>query len=312
MENTIFTIHEDDEGRRIDRVLRKFLTNLPLSGIYAAMRRAKIKINGKNVKPAYITHCNDKLEIQNSLIDAFLQKNITAPKVAVNKSIEPSIILKTEDLLFINKKIGETVHGENSLCSSVLEHFPAKGTSLSFTPGPLHRLDKNTSGIITFSQSLKGAQKFSAAIQNGKIEKYYIGIIEGLTIKEKLESLIDGKKCVTFAKILASSKTENISLVKFKLVTGRKHQIRIQCGQFGTPLLNDKVYGSKQKLAGTKNYFLHAFSLVFKETLFTGIPKSITAPFPAYFKKCEDLFGIKMSETYVSSDCLFYQEGKYV
>lgn len=293
MENTIFTIHEDDEGRRIDRILRKFLTNLPLSGIYAAMRRGSIKINGKKVKPAYVTHCNDKLEIQNGLIEAFSQKSISGAKAELHKTAAPSVILKTEDLLFINKKIGETVHGENSLCSSVLEHFPASGESLSFTPGPLHRLDKYTSGIITFSQSLKGAQKFSGAMQNGTIEKYYIGVIEGLTIKQELSSLIDGKKCITFAEILASSKRENLSLVKFKLVTGRKHQIRIQCGQFGMPLLNDRAYGSKQKLAGTKNYFLHAFRLVFKEPLFTGSPKSITAPLPAYFKLYEEIFGIQ-------------------
>lgn len=296
MENTIFTINKDDAGRRIDRILRKFLTNLSLSGIYAAMRRGKIKINGKKVKPAYVTQCNDKLEIQNSLIEieAVFQKKSIGAKAGGNKPAVPSVILKTEDLLFINKKIGETVHGENSLCTSVLEYFPASGESLSFTPGPLHRLDKNTSGIITFSQSLKGAQQFSDAIQSGKIEKYYIGVIEGLTIQKELNSLIDGKKCLTVTKILASSKSENLSLVKFKLVTGRKHQIRIQCGQFGTPLLNDKDYGSTQKLAGTKNYFLHAFRLVFKKPLFADIPQSITAPLPAYFKKCEAVFGINI------------------
>ncbi|WP_225969198.1 RluA family pseudouridine synthase [Treponema pedis] len=293
-ENGVFIIAENDEGRRIDRILRKFLAKTPLSRIYSAIRTGKIKINGRKCKPDYITVKGDKLEIRTAFFNedngkkcGFYEK---IPVVADSEE-KPAVILRTNDLLFINKKNGEIVHGEKSLCQAVLKHFPGTENSLAFTSGPLHRLDKNTSGIITFSQSLKGAQKFSRALKEDKIEKYYLGIIEGINIKKELKSIIDGKDCFTLAEPLAVLKSENIALVRFKLITGRKHQIRIQCSRLGTPLLNDIKYGSKQSFHGAKSYFLHAYKLRFKERLFDDVPDTITAALPEDFSLFLKKFG---------------------
>ena len=268
---------------------------MPLSGVYSAIRRGKIRVNGKKENGAYLTQKGDEISMDLSLF------GLTAPayEEQVNSAIlKPDVLLKTDDLLFINKRSGELVHGEKSLCEAVLKYFPSKEKSLSFKVGALHRLDKDTSGILAFSQSLKGAQEFSKALQEGKIGKFYIGITEGRPSLNEFKSSIDGKECLCLIRVLDFSKKENLSLVLFNLITGRKHQIRIQCSQFGTPLLNDKKYGSKQKKAFSEDlskkttYFLHAYKLIFSEPFLDDLPKEITAPLPENFKRAvKSLFG---------------------
>lgn len=305
-ENKIFFICEDDSGRRLDRVVRKFLENIPLSGIYSAIRQGKIKINGKKQKGSYLTKKDDEILIDRSLFDPVQSADDNVLKASNKKKeskplLKPDIILKTDDLLFINKRSGEVIHGEKSLCEAVLKYFPPKEKSLSFKAGALHRLDKDTSGILTFSQSLKGAQLFSKALRQDKISKIYLGITEGKPSLKEFRNKIDGKECLSLVNVIEFSKQENLSLVLFNLITGRKHQIRIQCAQFGTPLLNDKKHNPKQKkispafskmVSGT--YFLHAYKLIFKESLLDGLPLEITAPLPDRFKTViKSLFGIE-------------------
>lgn len=305
-ENKIFFICEDDSGRRLDRVVRKFLENIPLSGIYSAIRQGKIKINGKKQKGSYLTKKDDEILIDRSLFDPVQSADDNVLKASNKKKeskplLKPDIILKTDDLLFINKRSGEVIHGEKSLCEAVLKYFPPKEKSLSFKAGALHRLDKDTSGILTFSQSLKGAQLFSKALRQGKISKIYLGITEGKPSLKEFRNKIDGKECLSLVNVIEFSKQENLSLVLFNLITGRKHQIRIQCAQFRTPLLNDKKHNPKQKkispafskmVSGT--YFLHAYKLIFKESLLDDLPLEITAPLPDRFKiVIKSLFGIE-------------------
>lgn len=305
-ENKIFFICEDDSGRRLDRVVRKFLENIPLSGIYSAIRQGKIKINGKKQKGSYLTKKDDEILIDRSLFDPVQSADgnpLEAPNTEKESKLllKPDIILKTDDLLFINKRSGEVIHGEKSLCEAVSKYFPPKEKSLSFKTGALHRLDKDTSGILTFSQSLKGAQIFSKALRQGKISKIYLGITEGKPSLKEFRNKIDGKECLSLVNVIEFSKQENLSLVLFNLITGRKHQIRIQCAQFGTPLLNDKKHNPKQKkispafskmVSGT--YFLHAYKLIFKESLLDDLPLEITAPLPERFKTViRSLFGIE-------------------
>lgn len=298
-ENKIFYIDEDDSGRRLDRVIRKFLEKASLSLIYSAIRKGKIRVNGKKEKGAYLTQKGDKIEMDLSLFALTGSGGESHTNFLVSK---PDVLLKTDDLLFINKKAGELVHGEKSLCEAVSKYFPPKEKSLSFKIGALHRLDKDTSGILAFSQSLKGAQDFSKALQERKIGKLYIGITEGKPALNEFKSRIDGKKCLCLLKVLEFSKKENLSLVLFNLITGRKHQIRIQCSQFGTPLLNDKKYGSKQQKVFSENlpkkitYFLHAYKLTFKESFSDKLPKEITAPLPENFRRAaKSLFKLDLT-----------------
>jgi len=194
------TAGKDDSGRRLDRILRKALPDLSLSLIHRLLRQKKILINDKPTSPDYrieqgmvikvytlATHTNDK--VNNTLVNQSIymvnNKNprlqTPNPRPQTLKSI-PSILWQGSGIIVFNKPQGLSTHGPQSLDSIVNEWLAGTGAlphSLSFRPGPLHRLDKPTSGIIVFSQTLEGARLFSALLKERKLEKTYITIVEG-------------------------------------------------------------------------------------------------------------------------------------
>ena len=165
-------IGENDSNRRVDRLLRHFIGNVPLSLIYSSIRKGLVKLNGKKTKAENKTSLGDVLYIDESL------EALKKDKIQVLKKHNLNVILKTEDLLFLNKEKGNITHGKDSIDEKVKESS-FHNSSLSFTVGALHRLDKNTTGVLTFSQSLKGATLFSKNLLEGNIERYYIGVNEG-------------------------------------------------------------------------------------------------------------------------------------
>lgn len=295
-----FEITENDCGRRIDRIARKFLKDRTLSQIYSAIRTGKIKLNGNKTASGIRTKQGDILYIDKNLIN--IENNNTKSKPEIENSrhktfavkntagtgikySDISIILRTQELLFVNKRRGQITHGKNSLDEAVKKYFSPEISSLSFSAGALHRLDKDTTGILAFSQNLKGARFFSEAMKTGKIEKYYIGINEGKTENAEWvsgEGSEDGR-AVTFVKPVTYSENYNISLNIFKLVTGKKHQIRKQSAFFGFPLAGDKKYGSMKTLVKGKTYFLHAYMLRFPQNFLPEIPVRLFAAIPNDF-----------------------------
>lgn len=293
-----FEISENDSGRRVDRVVRKFLKEKSLSEIYSSIRKGRIKLNGQKIKSGTKTKIGDILSIMKVKSDTENRKtakNERNPETSAAKNIaeleiklpEIDVVLKTADLLFINKRRGQTSHGKKSLDEWVKKYFAAKTSSLSFNVGALHRLDKDTSGLLAFSQSLKGARLFSKALQEGKIERYYIGINEGKTEKDKWVSYSPDKKdekLITLILPIAYSKHKNLSINMFKLLTGKKHQIRKHSSIFGFPLAGDLRYGSKIKADKSDSYFLHAYKLTFPPELIDGLPVQICAELPKDFQ----------------------------
>ena len=318
-----FTIQEDDAGRRVDRVLRHLLKKIlntssinkksnhsvSLSTIYSAIRKGEVRLNGKKVKPACLTAVNDVLSIQDELLlctsisgrskkDRYEHSQETvrlvkARRAKNSKHAHIDVLHKNDHLLFINKDLGIATHGANSIDEMIKKKFEGR-KSLSFSVAALHRLDKNTTGTLTFSQSLQGARLFSQAMRDGHIDRYYLGINEGCVKNgrwrlsdSRLDDCCRKKKIlgeeITDVLVIEYNKNENISLVLYKLITGKKHQIRKGATHFGCPLFCDTKYGSKRKDYCT--YFLHAFALQFKQTLGFPHPMSIIAPIPKRFMK---------------------------
>ena len=274
-----YVIEENDSGRRIDRLLRRFLPCAPLSLIYSSIRKGLVRLNGKKVKAENKTSLGDVLYLAESL-ESFKKEKITG-----YQKLHLNIILKTRDLLFINKKAGEITHGKGSVDEKVKKSFRID-SSLSFSVGALHRLDKETTGVLSFSQSLKGASLFSKALIDGQIERYYIGINEG-RIKEGLlklssrDSKGEEKLELTHSVLLEYSKKDELSLSFYCLITGRKHQIRRASQYFNTPLFCDDTYGSKRKDHPT--YFLHSICLHFLKPIFNDVPSFVVASIPTDF-----------------------------
>ena len=312
----------DDAGRRLDRVLRKLLPEVPLGEIYKCLRKGTIKVNAKKVPQNYHIAENDTLFLASFLQTEAPQKAAPQPDAAPESKafdIKIDTIFENEHIRIVNKPFGVAVHKSNSKEISLAEIVAAEyralhqNESLSFTAGPLHRLDKNTSGIIVFSQSLKGAQWFSENLSS--FQKEYLGIVQGKIESEQYwVDLIDdepkergsayktvrivsngkaGKEARThcFPLKYGSYKGTPVTLCRFCIETGRKHQIRAQSAFHGFPLLGDSAYNAdyRKGTAQPDRFYLHAFKLSVPPNPI-GMPLTIEAPLP------ED-FSLFLSET---------------
>ncbi|EFW38453.1 RluA family pseudouridine synthase [Treponema phagedenis] len=250
-----FVLDNNDSDRRLDRVVRLFLPKMPLSVIYKALRSGKIRVNGQKKHPDYKTKENDVLSIEELLFSSFLQEHKTRNNPI--RQIESLYIYKGKDLLVLNKPVDIAVHGRGSLAESIASSY--KKDSLSFKPGPLHRLDKGTEGIICFSQSLKGAQLFSACLKEGTCAKFYLGIIEGALKKETVHIEQNTSEEITAIIPIAQNTEQTLSLAVFHLITGKKHQIRRHCHAIGYQLFGDLRYGGSKSI---QNIIAHRYYLL--------------------------------------------------
>ncbi len=301
MELIHFTACADDHDRRLDRVIRRFLPEYSLSLLYRLMRQGKIRLNGSKTGPAARVRCADDIGIDSYILTGAdcLQSSKplhSGPPVAQNGSAEPVVVYQNADLLFINKAAGTTVQGPGSIAEQVAA-LAGSAPSLSFRSGPLHRLDRDTTGLVCFSASLRGARWFSQAIAEHRLEKYYLGIAEGLLEQEAKwqDASEDGKDSLTMVLPLANNGRHGAaarSLVLYRLITGRKHQIRYQSALHGLPLLGDRQYNPSSP---ERTYFLHAWQLFFPDKPEFPLPDRLTAPLPEAFRaKIVEEFGKDM------------------
>lgn len=316
MDFTDFSAGKDDEGRRLDRIVRRFLSTDSLSSVYKAIRKGLVKVNGARTTAETPVHSGDVISVaefllknESSFISQKMQKNETPYQFPYN------ILFHNEHILIIEKPYGRTVHGSaDSIEKDVVrlyEETVSGKASLSFRPGPLHRLDRRTSGVLVFSWSLTGAQWFSRKIAEHTVKKIYIGIAQGRMNKsEKWEDFITKKQnsavrpmefhTVSVSRSAASSfekqavtyaaplrhgffRGASVTLVRYVIETGRTHQIRSQSALHGFPLLGDTAYGGTE-ISGAQNLFLHAYSLEIPEENPLGLPPVITAPIPKPFR----------------------------
>lgn len=307
MEFKDFMAGLNDEDRRLDRVLRKFLQDKSLSEIYKLLRKGLIKVNHIKAKPENHIHCGDIISIAAFLLNS----NVSSQASAENKKIESAdlqIVFENQHLLIINKPYDKTVHGEkDGLYKDVLEYYknlPVVKDSLSFKPGPLHRLDRRTTGLLVFSKSLEGARWFSDAIKNHIISKKYYALLTGNlienckwqdyitendnddsafnTVKATTEPADNSILALSFVNPLAHGlyKGSPVTLAEFDIKTGRKHQIRSQSALHKHVLLGDSAYGAAAlgkdaSNPGGREFYLQAYSLSFPKDNPLGLPENI-------------------------------------
>jgi 23S rRNA pseudouridine955/2504/2580 synthase len=231
------------------------------------------------------------------------------------------ILWEGAGLLVLNKPAGLTVHGPESLEDRVRDYLCGKlPPSLSFRPGPLHRLDKPTSGVIVFSASLEGARRFSTLLRDGRVRKTYLALVEGILDggaywEDLLVRDRGSRKTRTLAgrspapggpakeartKILPLAAAESAgrayTLLEAELDTGRTHQIRTQAAARGYPLAGDRKYGGRFREGG---FLLHAYTLKIPGLPDTEDPLFIRAPLPEPFRRAVVLiFGEKTLENF--------------
>jgi len=274
------TAGENDNNRRLDRILRKALPASPLALLHRLLRKGKVLVNGKSAKA-------DKRINYKDIISIPINECAGKPSVKTPLPENLDILWQDSNLLAVNKPSGLCVHGNDSLDSRVSSFLADKITpSLSFKSGPLHRLDAGSSGIIIFSKTLEGARFFSSLLQERKVQKIYLFIAEGsvknddiwkdrlIRDKEKKKTYISENGRIAVTRIKTLSTAQDYSLVTAEIFTGRTHQIRIQAASHGHPLAGDRKYGSRKK----GGFFLHAWKMEFSDI-------KIEAPLPDAFRK---------------------------
>ena len=314
-----FTAGDNDNGRRLDKIIRTIVPSISLSEIYKAIRKSLVKVNDKKAAAEYRVQSGDKI----SVAEFFFNTSASKASDDKNKIIDSDfpdipVLFKNENIIIFNKPRNISVHGggkstNNKNGTITLEAYikalyqkeNPTTSSLSFTPGPLHRIDRFTTGIVAFSWSLNGARWFSESIKNHTIQKKYVGIIQGnLKAPQEWKSFIkneeadsvqksfhtvissttpdSGKEALTIVTPLAHGKIKglDLTLAEFEIHTGRHHQIRAQAAQNGFPLYGDTAYGGTKNTQNT--YFLHAEELQIPENPI-GLPQIIKAPIPEDF-----------------------------
>ena len=298
------TAGADDNGRRLDRILRKALPDLPLSAIYRLLRQGGVLVNGEAAGQSQRIKAGDKLSIEHKMASPTPHSPFLTPHSPLPAD---SILFEGSGLLVLNKPSGIVVHGRGSLEDQVRSYLgPKLKHSLSFRSGPLHRLDKMSSGLIVFSSSLDGARFFSVLMRERRIKKFYLAIVEGVineaclwedellrdrteektfqTFPGALGILGASKKAITRIRPLASNTGSTLILAEIE--TGRTHQIRAQAAAHSHPLLGDIKYGGRRTEGG---FLLHAWRMEFPDGLeFPGgkeLPHNLEAPLPERFQK---------------------------
>ena len=284
------TISSLEAHQRVDKYLRKYLSQAPLSFIYKLFRKKDVKINGHWVKENYVLNEGEELTVYvtEEQIAEFNQ-----PRKIEKATLNHPIVYEDENILIINKPRGLLVHGDSSeqrltLSNEVLNYLYFKGEydpneNKAFRPAPAHRLDRNTSGLVVFAKNLESLQELEDLFkEKSEIDKVYLALVKGV-VNEPIEinaPLLKDEKTgmVVISKNGKSAQTRvepykcfrNLSLVKVQIFTGRTHQIRVHLASKGYPVVGDNRYGDFALNKEFKdvykfdNQFLHAFQLHFK------------------------------------------------
>ena len=282
----LYRVNKDYDSMRIDRWIKKNINSLPQSLIEKLLRIGKIKLNGKKIKSSQKVFTNDLIKIYKFEFKNIIKKKILIPNKKILKKNESSIIFNNEDMIAINKHAGIAVQGGTKSRLNLTDIFTKSKYFDDVKPFTVHRLDKDTSGVLIFGKNRKAAQTLTSLFRLRKIYKTYICVCSGEINSNKgewihnLEKFENNKKviekAITYYRVL--DRNQNYSLVELKPITGRKHRLRKQLSFLGHPIIGDNKYSTSSNIS--KYLMLHSYMLKFK---INNIKFSFKAPLPKHF-----------------------------
>ncbi len=285
----VIKIDNSSVGLRIDKWIKINLTKIPQSLIEKDLRNGKIKVNKKKVKSSYKLNKLDQIYLYNvSYKSLSNKKKIFIPSDVIIKETEKDIIEDNIDFIVVNKKSGLPVQGGTKIKENLINILSNSNYFKDTKPYIVHRIDKDTSGVIIIAKNRTTAQQLTSLFRLRKIHKIYLALSFGTidkdqdTIDNNLIRYEGNKKilerAVTSYQIIDNNK--NYSLFKLKPKTGRKHQIRKHLVDMGCPIIGDKKYFI-EKPSKSNQLMLHAYEIKF---ILNNKKYTFKANLPNYFK----------------------------
>lgn len=295
------TFEVDVAGARLDRYLAELCPNITRSRLQKLIQNGIVTVNGRIQRPSYRLGKGDRIEMLLPPIE--------------HTSLEPQdipfeVIYEDQDLAVINKPAGLAMypgpgHSSHTLVNALLKRFPDLAESQSpLRPGIVHRLDKDTSGLMVIARNEKARQHLINEFKSRAVRKVYLVLVQGRLHPEK--GAIDApigrdpsdRKRMAVVSMGREARTDytviqylgNYSLVEARIQTGRTHQIRVHFAAIGHPVIGDSTYGVKTRLLNRQ--FLHAYSLDFTLPS-TGRPSSFVTDLPGDLKSVMRVLGRK-------------------
>lgn len=260
-----YTVSNDFSGSRLDRWIKKHYPEISHGDLEIALRKGYIKVNDGKVKSNYRINLSDKISVY-SFLSNKKKKTKHNYKRSSKKEIENMLIYEDDEILVINKPHGIAVQGG----SKINKHIDGllQSSYKSLQPRLVHRIDKETSGILLVALNRKIADFLSYSFREKKITKYYWAITYG-NLSEKsgvIDKRIKRKNSNTYTDALTKytkymNFNDKLNFMIYKPITGRNHQIRIHSYDLGVPILGDKKYG--YNLDDNKKLHLHSKSIEF-------------------------------------------------
>lgn len=289
------TVSELYAGERLD-VFLSSNTDLTRSHVKKLIEENCCKINGKVQKVNYKVKLNDVVE--------FTIPDVKDVEIKANDEIELDIIYQDDDIAVINKQQGLTVHagngtGDETLVNALIAKLDSlSGINGELRPGIVHRIDKNTSGLLVVAKNDKAHVSLASQIEKKECKRIYIALLEGVVKEDegRIETFIGrdskdrtkmavtkfGRTAITDFKVIERFK--NHTLCEFSLLTGRTHQIRVHSKYIGHPIVGDLEYGYKNQKFKLNGQLLHAKKLILTHPTSCDI-LTFEAPIPQYFEK---------------------------
>lgn len=289
-----FAVEDIDAGKRIDLYLSEKIEDMSRSQVQKLIGDGNIKVNQKDIKSNYKVRKNDSIDV---IIPEPVMLEITP------EDIDIEIMYEDDDIAVVNKPQGMVVHpAAGNFTGTLVNALLAKCSNLSgingvIRPGIVHRIDKDTSGVLVVAKNDNAHKALAEQIKEHSMKRVYMALVEGVIkndegtidlpigrhpVERKRMAVVqkNGRNAVTHYKVLERFKAN--TLVEARLETGRTHQIRVHMSYIGHPLVGDPVYGFKKQHFKLEGQALHAMTLGFIHPT-TKEYMEFNAPLPEYY-----------------------------